>query len=103
LSPDTPCIFGLTVAADGTVMPCRRLPVAIGNIREESIREIWAGSKNLAQLRERDCYEEPCRSCTRWAVCRGCRAIAFAHAGNFLAGDPQCFLAEGEPAAAGSR
>jgi AdoMet-dependent heme synthase len=85
-------LFGLTVAADGTVMPCRRLPLAIGNIRKQSLRAIWATSDILAQLRERECYRGRCRTCLRWAVCRGCRAIAHAHTGDFLAEDPQCFL-----------
>jgi AdoMet-dependent heme synthase len=85
-------LFGLTVAADGTVMPCRRLPLAIGNIRTESLRAIWATSDILAQLRNRECYRGRCGTCPRWAICRGCRAIAHAHTGDFLAEDPQCFL-----------
>ncbi len=44
-------ISGLTVLPDGTVTPCRRLPVAIGNIRKDSLREIWASSEILNALK----------------------------------------------------
>jgi radical SAM protein with 4Fe4S-binding SPASM domain len=90
-------IGGLTLMADGTITPCRRLPIPIGNIRNDSLREIWAESKVLNQLRDRSAYTGKCGGCPRWAVCRGCRAIAYAcgevsgHAA-FLGDDPQCFI-----------
>ncbi len=83
---------GLTLLPDGTVLPCRRLPIPLGNLRQDSLREIWAGSPALAALRERSRYQDRCRRCPRWAACRGCRAIAHAHGGDPLAEDPACFL-----------
>lgn len=88
---------GLTILPDGTVVPCRRLPIPLGNIRRDSLREIWAESKVLNQLRNRSGYGGRCGTCLRWAQCRGCRAIAYAYAKargeeNFLAEDPQCFI-----------
>lgn len=85
-------LSGLTLLSDGTVVPCRRLPVPLGNIREDSVREIWATSEVLNALRDRDRYSGKCASCTRWSVCRGCRAIAYATSGNILAEDPGCFV-----------
>lgn len=90
-------VSGLTILPDGTVTPCRRLGVPIGNVRKDSLREIWAGSPVLEQLRDRNSYSGKCGSCPRWAICRGCRAIAYAHSRsekNILADDPQCFLRE---------
>lgn len=92
-------VSGLTLLPDGTVTPCRRLALALGNVRKDSLREIWAGSPVLEQLRNRQSYNKRCGSCPRWAVCRGCRAIAYAGSlirGNedFLAEDPQCFFGE---------
>lgn len=88
-------VSGLTILADGTIVPCRRLPLPLGNIRTDSLREIWAASPLLDALRSRSGYEGACRTCSRWASCRGCRAIAFAashSAGqeSALADDPQC-------------
>jgi radical SAM protein with 4Fe4S-binding SPASM domain len=88
---------GLTVLADGTVTPCRRLPIPIGNVMEDSLRELWVSSPVLERLRDRSQYQGECSSCKRWANCRGCRAIAYAYsasqgAADYLAEDPQCFL-----------
>ena len=90
-------ISGLTLLADGTLTPCRRLPIAIGNVQSESIRQVWAESPVLNALRDRSRYPGRCGACHHWAICRGCRAIAYAcqevtatHA--YLADDPQCFV-----------
>ncbi|MFA4904428.1 MAG: radical SAM protein [Desulfobaccales bacterium] len=90
-------VSGLTILADGTVTPCRRLPIALGKVGETPLREIWAASPVLEQLRTKDLYQGKCGKCPRWSACRGCRAIAYASAtaqGNpdFLASDPQCFI-----------
>lgn len=90
-------LSGLTVLADGTITPCRRLPIPLGNVLTDSLREIWSTSEVLEDLRDRSSYTGACRSCSRWTVCRGCRAIAYAwsqaHGGDdFLGDDPQCFF-----------
>jgi radical SAM protein with 4Fe4S-binding SPASM domain len=89
-------ISGLTLLPDGTILPCRRLPVPLGNVRRDRLREIWATSPVLDALRDKSRYAGKCGSCPRWAQCRGCRAIAYActraqGAPDFLAPDPQCF------------
>jgi len=88
-------IFGVTITADGTVMPCRRMDLPVGNIKETSFRELWAESPVLGSLRRREGYHGGCDSCRYWAVCRGCRAIALARARangheDYLGPDPQC-------------
>jgi radical SAM protein with 4Fe4S-binding SPASM domain len=90
-------VSGLTIMADGTVVPCRRLPLPLGNVRTDSLRELWVLSPVLGALRDRTRYRGRCGTCKRWAVCRGCRAIAYAWSrsrgeDDFLADDPQCFL-----------
>lgn len=89
-------ISGLTLLADGTLTPCRRLPVPIGNVRNDSIRQVWAESPVLNALRDRKRYGR-CGRCRHWAICRGCRAIAYAWQAatgreDYLADDPQCFV-----------
>ena len=90
-------VSGLTIMPDGTVVPCRRLPIPLGNLKEDSLREIWSMSPVLNDLRDKDKYKGKCGSCQNWANCRGCRAIAYAYAastgkGDHLAPDPQCFI-----------
>jgi MoaA/NifB/PqqE/SkfB family radical SAM enzyme len=93
-------VSGITLMADGTIVPCRRLEIPLGNIRTHSLREVWATSEVLARLRDQSSYGGACGACSRWASCRGCRAVAWAFSraegGNsFLAEDPQCFLSAG--------
>jgi radical SAM protein with 4Fe4S-binding SPASM domain len=90
-------VSGLTIMPDGTLVPCRRLHIPIGNIRKDSFREIWAVSEVLEAIRDRSRYAGKCGRCKRWASCRGCRAIAYAFSqakgeNDFLAEDPQCFI-----------
>jgi AdoMet-dependent heme synthase len=90
-------VSGLTLRSDGTIMPCRRLPIKIGNVCTDLLREVWATSEVLNRLRNRKLYKGKCGQCPRWAACRGCRAIAYAYSqskghDDFLAEDPQCFI-----------
>ena len=90
-------VAGLTFLADGTIVPCRRMPIPLGNLRTEALREIWAESAVLDALRDKTRYRGKCGICARWDGCRGCRAIAYAASqargeNDYLAEDPQCFL-----------
>jgi len=91
-------VSGLTILPDGTITPCRRLNIPIGNILRDSLREVWATCDVLRRLRTRSAYKGRCGSCARWSSCRGCRAIAYAYSlsmgeADILAEDPQCFIA----------
>jgi len=102
--PDAPAlggcaagISGITLLSDGTLTPCRRIGIPIGNILKEGLRQVWAGSKVLGALRDRNSYKGKCRTCARWPGCRGCRAIAYAFSrsqgrDDLFEEDPQCFL-----------
>ena len=87
----------MSILADGTITPCRRLNIPIGNVLEDSLREVWSVSPVLEALRDRSRYEGRCSRCKWWANRRGCRAIAYAYSKaygkeNYLAEDPQCYI-----------
>lgn len=44
----------VTLLPDGTVLPCRRLPIKIGDIKKESLFKIWYTSEILWKLRKRE-------------------------------------------------
>ncbi len=70
-----PCVVGrdgMALMPDGTVYPCRRFPLAIGNLQTTPLKSIWDTSPVLAAA----------------AQCPGCRAMAYALTGNYLAEDP---------------
>lgn len=88
-----PCVIGddgLCVMPDGNVFPCRRFPVAIGNLLKDSLKTIWEKSEILDGLRDKRSLKGKCGRC-EMAGCRGCRSLAFALTGDHLAEDPHCW------------
>lgn len=81
----------LTILHDGTLLPCRRLPMPLGNILTDNLIEIWAESPILWQVRRPSGLNAKCGHCPDIAQCRGCRAMALAVTGNWLAADPHCW------------
>lgn len=100
IAPDDPevgalCSAGnnaLTIMPDGTVYPCRRLPIPIGNVLEDGLFSIWYGSDVLWRIRNPGNLQSKCRVCDLLIKCRGCRASAYACSGDYMGEDPQCWL-----------
>jgi radical SAM protein with 4Fe4S-binding SPASM domain len=84
-------IDSLTILPDGTVLPCRRLPIPIGNLINDSIFKIWYASDLLWEIRNKNNLKGKCNKCELIPRCSGCRAIAYAMTGNYLSEDPQCW------------
>lgn len=81
----------LTILANGTVYSCRRLPIKIGKVPEESLGYIFMQSPKHNELRKIERMEK-CSKCELFQYCRGCPSVAFAvSAGNYFAPDPQCW------------
>lgn len=94
---------GVTITSDGSVMPCRRIGLKIGNLRKTSLRQIWSTSQVLRRLRQRESYKGKCGKCSLWPSCRGCRAVAYAYSKmqgtpDLFADDPQCWMLHREKA-----
>ncbi|SEG82720.1 pyrroloquinoline quinone biosynthesis protein E [Actinacidiphila yanglinensis] len=97
-----PCMGGwgavsMTVAPDGTVLPC---PAAASistlkfeNIRNLALKDIWSHSSAFAAYRGTDWLPSPCRDCSRKEEdFGGCRCQAFALTGDAARTDPACSL-----------
>jgi AdoMet-dependent heme synthase len=82
---------GVCVLPNGTVYPCRKLPIPIGNIRDQRFRDIWLNSKILNNIRNVNKLEGKCGICDYKYECKGCRAVAFALTGNYMGPDLQCW------------
>jgi AdoMet-dependent heme synthase len=80
------------ISSNGTVLPCVLLPLPLGNLRQASFREIWENSPAIRLLQDRNRLKDNCGGCGIRERCGGCRAVAFAHTGDFLASDPRCWL-----------
>lgn len=80
----------LAVLADGSVMPCRRLPIAVGNVKNNSLLEIYTDSKELVKLRKTG-IPETCKKCEYAEQCRGgARCVTNAKTGRYDLPDPDC-------------
>ncbi len=75
---------------NGDVYPCTFLPIKVGNIREQSLTEIWRKSDVLNTLRQRHNLKGQCGKCEYRAGCGGCRGRAYACTGDYLETDPVC-------------
>jgi len=82
---------GLCILPDATVLPCRRLPIPIGNLKDDSLLKIWHTSDLLWEIADKRNLKGKCNSCEFITRCSGCRAMAYACTGDYLAEDPQCF------------
>ena len=78
------------VSYRGEVFPCGYFPVSAGNVRRQSLREIWDSSSLFHELRESDLIEGKCGVCEYRMVCGGCRARSFGETGNYLGEEPLC-------------
>ena len=87
----------MVVSPDGLLLPCllaHTLPgLSFGNVRDQSVDELWTSSPGLAAFRGESWMPEPCRSCARRSIdFGGCRCQAFHLTGNAGATDPACSL-----------
>lgn len=80
----------LVLLANGTVVPCRRLPVPIGNVQEKPLRDIFIYSNKLNEMRDINLLEK-CGNCELLRFCRGCPAVPYGTHGRWTAPDPQCW------------
>jgi len=81
----------LTIMHDGTVYPCRRLPIPLGHVLKDGLFKIWYDSELLWQIRNCRNLKGKCRDCELISTCRGCRAMAYFVNGDYLGEDPQCW------------
>jgi len=75
---------------NGDVFPCTFLPIKVGNIREQSLVDIWRNSKILNTLRQRQNLKGKCGTCEYRENCGGCRGRAYACTNDYLETDPVC-------------
>ncbi|MFW9893857.1 MAG: radical SAM protein [Candidatus Thorarchaeota archaeon] len=86
----------LVFSSNGKVYPCPFLhDFVAGDLKSESIQQIWENSRVLRQFREVTTTDlkGKCKQCPYIPFrCRGgCRAAAYALTGDFYAEDPMCW------------
>lgn len=81
----------LTIMPDGTVYPCRRLPIDLGNLYKDGLYKIWYTSPVLWSIRRKNRMDSECGNCKDLYQCGGCRAAAYAVNRDYLGKDPLCW------------
>lgn len=81
----------------GDVQTCRFLEISAGNLVENGFdfAAIWRDSEFLKQIRSTSDYKGDCGACEFVGICAGCRARAYAAAGDYMAADPICVYKQG--------
>jgi radical SAM protein len=74
----------------GDVYPSGLLPVKAGNIREQSLAEIYRESPIFKALRNPVQFKGKCGVCEFKYVCGGSRSRAYAMSGDYLESEPFC-------------
>ena len=79
------------VQPDGKVTPCVFMPKeVVGDLRKNSLAEIWQNSQVMDALRDRSQLKGHCGKCEFRSMCGGCRARAYGYFGDYQAPDPGC-------------
>jgi AdoMet-dependent heme synthase len=78
------------ISHTGDITPSGFLPVVTGNVRRDSIVDVYQNNPIFQQLRNPAAFTGKCGSCGYREMCGGSRSRAYAHYGDFMASDPAC-------------
>jgi radical SAM protein with 4Fe4S-binding SPASM domain len=78
------------ISHTGEVFPSGFLPISAGNIRRESIVDIYRNSPLFRECRDYTKLKGKCGVCEFRQICGGSRARAFAITGDYMESEPYC-------------
>jgi len=78
------------ISHKGEVFPSGFLPLAAGNVRDDSVVSLYRESALFTSLRNPSNLTGKCGRCKFKAICGGSRARAYAQSGDYLAEDKLC-------------
>lgn len=74
----------------GQICPSGFLPIACGNVRQQSLVDVYREDVLFMRLRDPDALEGKCGRCEYRRTCRGSRARAYFSTGSPFGSDPLC-------------
>jgi radical SAM protein len=78
------------VSHTGEIFPSGFLPVSAGNVRTDSLVDVYRNSSLFRILRTPEANVGKCGYCEYHKICGGSRSRAYALTGNYLEADPRC-------------
>ncbi len=83
--------LSLNIKSNGDITPCGFIPVVIGNITKDDLKDVWTGSHALKEMRNKT-PKGKCVKCSHYSACLGgCTARAIALTGDMNSPDPHCW------------
>ena len=79
----------ITILPNSDVYACRRMKSKVGNVKENSLYDIWLGD-SMNAYRQYDNFTK-CSKCELKTVCRGCPSVTYGYTHNMYDSDPQCW------------
>ena len=84
--------YSCAVNSEGNVQSCVGITIPLGNVRQQSLKEIIRDSEVVQDLKNyRNTIKGPCGECESLETCYGCRGTAYQMTGDYLASDPLCW------------
>jgi radical SAM protein with 4Fe4S-binding SPASM domain len=74
----------------GDVSPSGFLPIVTGNVRDDSIVDLYQNHHVFHELRDPSRLKGKCGACHYKQLCGGSRSRAYAYSGDYLGADPAC-------------
>ena len=82
----------MTIDEYGNIMPCRRMPIVCGNIKQTDLASVYENNETFKKLRAH-LLTGKCENCQHAKQCKGGeRCFTYAVNGNFENPDPCCWL-----------
>ena len=78
------------ISHTGEIFPSGFLPLSAGNVRRNSLAEVYRTSPLFRTLRDSSQLGGKCGQCEYRNLCGGSRSRAYALTGDYLASDPRC-------------
>jgi GeoRSP system radical SAM/SPASM protein len=86
--------LSLNIKSNGDITPCGFIPIVIGNIVRDELKDVWDNSPVLDRMRNKKATGK-CTTCSSFDDCLGgCSARALALTGDFNNPDPHCWVHE---------
>ncbi|MBS6262583.1 MAG: radical SAM protein [Clostridium sp.] len=89
------CLAGYThcyILPNGDVNPCVMLPIMLGNLKKESLKNIIERYQRERDILNKEKLKGHCKDCRFKYLCGGCRANAYAYYHDPNAQDPHCWI-----------
>jgi radical SAM protein len=80
----------LFVSHTGEIFPSGFLPISAGNVRKDSLIDVYRNSPLFRDLRDTSKLRGKCGECEFKEICSGSRARAYATTGDYFAEEPFC-------------